>query len=187
MILFVLIDLNIVKYILVSPPPTGKLHGVAAGVKKVSPSTPPLSIKKRGTNRLGNRFVQGHAGGIPKLLPSTDLPITTQAERDLFSSLIDQYKSRRGRVDFKGMKAAFNAAFYSQVQPGQQSGPLDPHSMIYTKSTKHLKHYYQQLDRSARIREIEAFNHALSIGTTSLQGQLQMTLQQSIGRTSSKR
>ena len=166
--------------------PSGSRLGTVASWGKLMA---PLSIQKRGTNyRLGNRFVKGHAGGIPKLLPSTDLPITTQAERDLFSSLIDQYKTRRGKVDYMGMKAAFNAAFYSQVQPGQQSGPPDPQSMIFTKSTKHLKHYYQQLDRSARVRENEAFNHALSIiGTSSLQGQQQMTLKQSIMRASSKR
>ena len=97
------------------------------------------------------------------MLPSTDQPVITQAEKDLFAFLYPQFRSRRGKVDYVGLKAAFNAAFYAQVMPGQPGQPLTSGAaMIFSKSVKHLKHYALQHDRETRVRENIAFNRAIS-------------------------
>lgn len=68
-------------------PPTHSLGKDKPVRKKVrpTPSTHSPSINVRGVNRLGNRFVKDNVGGMPRLLPSTDLPIITRAEHELFA------------------------------------------------------------------------------------------------------
>ena len=150
------------------------------------PSVAPLVIYQKGSNRQQGRFKQANAGGLPRVLPNTNQPVTTEAERNLFADLMVQ--QRGSRVNFKEMRAAFNAAFYSQVMPGQPGVPLSGASastMIFTKSIKQLRAYHKQMDTAARQRENMAFNNAITsapLPAPQQVGQMQQSLEACLER-----
>ena len=159
---------------LTGKPASDRLLGAKGGVQKVrpgpAPDQSPMTIERRGSNRLGSRYTHAHAGGIPRILPNTDQPVTTFAEKRKFEELLEQFQRPRGRgrgrVDWKGMRSAFNAAFYTQQEKlGQKGVPLtaaDASSMLFTKSISQLKRYNAHLDKRVRVGENEAFSRAIA-------------------------
>jgi hypothetical protein len=140
----------------------------AAGAKVRSAPTPALAVNKHGTGRQSRRFLAVHSGGIKRVLPSTDAPVTTDAEKLLFAQLLIQHtaKGRSGkqRVDYHAIRVGFNLAFMSQIMPPSTdpaSGSQGAQSMLYSKSVAGLRAYHQLFDRAARVREATAFNQAI--------------------------
>jgi hypothetical protein len=77
----------------------------------------------------------------------------------------------------------FNLAFSTQVL--SKGPPHNPQDMVFSKSEKHLKLYYQQLQQAGRVRENALYNANLSspAATTSQQnGPSQLSLQDTIKR-----
>jgi hypothetical protein len=128
-----------------------------AGKVKANLVAPKLTIHKVGSGRQIRRYIAAFAGGIPKMLPSTDAPITGIAEMSLFAELLPLYTSKGGKMDYSGMRAAWNLRFLSQVMPGEVHNGGKPEPMIYSKSVRHLKAYHKQVDRISRVRENHAF------------------------------
>lgn len=62
-------------------------------------------LKKVGTSRQGKRFARRQIGAVPRWLPNTHIPITTQAEVQLFFKLRHMY-TKGGKVDFARMALA---------------------------------------------------------------------------------
>ena len=128
--------------------------------QKVSPT-----IHMRGSSRRAKRFISGHAGGIPKLLPSTDKPIKTKAEISLFSSLLTTCKLKgKRKVDYAAMRVAFNDEYvrqtFSKTYDPKTVGPDIVEHLVFPKSIKMLKQYHTELDRTARVRENVLYNMA---------------------------
>lgn len=88
------------------------------------------------------------------------LPITTQAERDLFMELLPEYQ-KGAQINFKGILGAFNLAFSNQVMT-KHGANVEPEKMIFSKTLKHVKKYYNQLQHAGRVRENTVYNKALS-------------------------
>lgn len=160
----------------------------AATKLKVRGSGLPISpiIQKRGSSRLKGRFITANAGGIPKIISALHQPFTTNAERALFDRLLPLHQ-KGSRINYKGLMGDFNLAFSTQVLSEGQ--PPNPQDMIFSKSERHLKLYYQQLQQAGRVRENALYNAALSspIATTSQQnGPSQLSLQDTIKRQQQK-
>eukprot|EP00955_Chlamydomonas_euryale_P012072 130151-Chlamydomonas_euryale.AAC.1 len=56
---------------------------------KVRPDT-------HGSSRHASKFIARFAGGIPRMLPRLDMPVSTRAEKALFGELLPSYTSRSG-------------------------------------------------------------------------------------------
>lgn len=124
-------------------------------------SAPSTAIQKHGSRRLSGRFIRGHVGGVPRILSSSDTPVQTLGEREFFHRILPAYRNG-SKIDWRGMRGAFNLAFATQVPSQPISTPADRSNMIFSKSIKHLKAYYQEFDRSHRSWENRAFNTAQS-------------------------
>ena len=136
------------------------------GLSEPSSSSLPLSIMRMGSGRETSRFGAQYQGGISRVLPGLDAPITSRAERDLFAELLPQYQSsgRRG-VDYRGMLASWNIRFLSQTMGGEAGKPLaagseEAATMIWSKKIKHLKEFYASLDSATRVKENALFAFA---------------------------
>lgn len=157
-------------------------HLKAVSKKKVRDPTPitPV-IQKSGSSRLKGRFRAANAGGIPKLITCLSQPITTTAERALFAQLLPYHQTGK-KIDFKGLLSAFNLAFSTQVMPQGVSTP-NPQDMIFSKSHRHLKLYYKELQHAARVRENNMFNATLSsttATTTQQSGPTQLSIKDTL-------
>ena len=110
-------------------------------------------IQKHGSSRRNARFIGVH-GSIPWLLPNSDVPVSTEAEKLLFIKVLPECTKSNGKVDYEMMRDKFNVAFFLQL--GQPD--LDPQQLIHTKNKLLLKEYHTQLDLQLRARERELFN-----------------------------
>jgi hypothetical protein len=95
---------------------------------------------------------------------------------------LGQYsKQRSGKVDYKGLAAAFNAAFYHQLSDTalMELTRTNPQAaaprLIYSKTPQHIRAHHQLLDTAARTRENILFTAAQTSDLThaSLLGFLQ--------------
>ena len=124
-----------------------------------------VHIHKHGSSRRARVHIKGHQGGIPRLLPHTDMPVSTAAERAFYAQHVKQYTSR-GKVDYKGLANAFNKAFYEQLADKNLARQLRTNpakaaqKIIHSKSSQHINAYHQQTDNAARARENLMFNAA---------------------------
>ena len=126
-----------------------------------------IYIHKHGSSRRARAHINSHKGGIPRLLPHTDMPISTAAEEDFYAQHIKQYTSR-GKVDYRGLANAFNKAFYEQLADQNlmallKNNPAAASSrVIHSKSPKHIREHHQRIITAARVRENIMFNAALA-------------------------
>ena len=141
-----------------APPPLAAAS-TARALKQV---TTPIIIEKAGYSRKRAAF-KVHSGGVAKILPSTNQPVTTRREKALFHELLPMFRSgMKGRVDWAGFLRSWQLAFLNQDMPGVPGQPLmegeEAASMVYTKKPYHLKAYLKVYDEEMRSKENRSFN-----------------------------
>ena len=77
-------------------PQRGQAAATAAG-SKVSK----VVVHRGGSSRRSSRWIKS-TGGIPRMLPNTNLPVSTQAEKLLFMELLPECKQRDGGGGLQG-------------------------------------------------------------------------------------
>jgi hypothetical protein len=157
------------------PPPPAKTYlDVAAAPASSSRPLAPLKqvglkeggvkkpvIKQGGSGRDTAVFRRKHRGGVPALAPHTHQPVTTARERELFAELMPQYGGFSTRPNFKGMTAVWNQRFVLQTLPGSPGQPLtaeESDTMIWSKTHKHLRKFFEEWRQSLRDQQNAQFN-----------------------------
>ena len=106
-------------------------------------------------------FRKKHRGGVPALAPHTHQPVSTTRERELFAELMPQYGGFSNRPNFKGMTADWNQRFVLQTLPGSPGQPLTAvqnDTMIWSKTHKHLRKFFEEWRQSLRDQQNAQFN-----------------------------
>ena len=118
-------------------------------------------IKQGGSGRDTAVFRKKHSGGVPALAPHTHQPVSTTRERELFAELMPQYGGFTTRPKFKGMTAEWNQRFVLQTLPGSPGQPLTAvqnDTMIWSKTHKHLRKFFEEWRQSLRDQQNAQFN-----------------------------
>ena len=106
-------------------------------------------------------FRKKHKGGVPALAPHTHQPVSTTRERELFAELMPQYGGFSARPNFKGMTADWNQRFVLQTLPGSPGQPLTAvqnDTMIWSKTHKHLRKFFEEWRQSLRDQQNAQLN-----------------------------
>jgi hypothetical protein len=107
-----------------------------------------------GTGRKSLKFARQARKGVPRFLPNTHKPVTTEAEVELFFELRPQF-TRGCKVDFERMAVAWNLRYVQQ--PGDL---VCPQRILHSKDGMLLKRYHMHLDENDRRRTSELMRNA---------------------------